>query len=328
MDKIRLGTIGSGPIVYKVLTAAKEAEGIELCAVYSRNEDTGNKLANEFQCEKVYTDFDAFLNDEEVNFVYAASPNLLHYEQSKKALLAGKNVYCEKPFTSTTKECEELFQLAKEKNLILLEAAPTMYIPNFYLFQEEIKKLGDIKLVMGNFTQYSSRYDQLREGEMTNIFDPKMAGGCLMDINIYNILVNIGLFGKPKDIKYFPNFYKDTNSDTSGIAILDYGSFTSACIGSKDAKGENFFVVEGEKGSIKSPYVSQLPSLHVVTDDGDEEITLQDDPNHRIYQMKEFARIILENDTERIAYLQQITKDLCETLEKARKSAHIVFPND
>lgn len=80
MDEIRLGTVGTGSIVRKILNNVALFDGISLQAVYSRSEEKGNELASEFGCQTVYTDLDALLADESVNTVYIASPNLLHYE--------------------------------------------------------------------------------------------------------------------------------------------------------------------------------------------------------------------------------------------------------
>ena len=100
MTEIRLGTIGSNFIVHNILKNVDRTEGIRLVAAYSRTLEKAQALAAQYGAEKAYTDMDAFLADEEVNFVYIATPNLLHYPQAKKALLAGKNVILEKPFTT------------------------------------------------------------------------------------------------------------------------------------------------------------------------------------------------------------------------------------
>lgn len=97
MNQIKLGTIGSGFIVHYILKGVKATEGICLEAVYSRTEEKGRELAGKYGAKKVYTDLDALLSDKEVNFIYVASPNNMHYEQARAALLQGKNVICEKP---------------------------------------------------------------------------------------------------------------------------------------------------------------------------------------------------------------------------------------
>ena len=228
MKEIRLGTIGSGPIVHSILDNVAVTDGIRLAAVYSRTEEKGKQLAAEYGADKVYTDLDEFLEDEEVNVVYVASPNLLHYEQTKKALLAGKNVVCEKPFCTKAEQARELAALAKEKHLLLVDAVPTAFLPNFEVVKRELPKVGKVKLVLGNFSQYSSRYDQVLEGGKPNVFNPEYGGGCLMDINFYNVYLNIALFGKPQEAIYFPNIYEGL-ADTSGILIMKYDGLPSFC---------------------------------------------------------------------------------------------------
>ena len=153
MKELRLGTIGSGSIVHTILDNVKLVDGIRLTAVYSRTEEKGSQLAAEYGAERVYTDLDAFLGDEEMNTVYIASPNLLHYEQTKKALLAGKHVICEKPFCTKTEQARELTALAKEKQLFLADAVPTAFLPNLEALKKELPKVGRVKLVLGNYSQ-------------------------------------------------------------------------------------------------------------------------------------------------------------------------------
>ena len=127
MEKIRLGTIGSGVIVVSVLDQVVKTEGVCLTAVYSRSREKGETLAEKYGAREVYTDLDAFFREGDFNCVYIASPNSLHYPQTKQALLAGKHVWCEKPFCATASQARELFDLARERKLMLAEAAPTAY---------------------------------------------------------------------------------------------------------------------------------------------------------------------------------------------------------
>ena len=252
MKEIRLGTIGSGMIVHSILNNVKVTDGIRLEAVYSRSTEKGNALAAQYGAGKVYTDMDAFLADEEINFVYIATPNLLHYAQAKKALLAGKNVILEKPFTTRAEQAKELVEIAKTRHLFLVDAVPPAFLPNLEILREQLAKIGRIRLVMSNYSQYSSRYDQVLAGEKPNIFNPEYAGGCLMDINFYNVYLNIALFGKPEQAVYYPNIYPGL-SDTSGSMVLRYNGFVSQNAGAKDTWGVNFFQIEGEKGYIYIP---------------------------------------------------------------------------
>lgn len=328
MKEIRLGTIGSGPIVHSILDNVAVTNGIRLAAVYSRTEEKGRQLAAEYGADKVYTDLDEFLEDEEVNVVYVASPNLLHYEQTKKALLAGKNVVCEKPFCTKAEQARELAALAKEKHLLLVDAVPTAFLPNFEVVKRELPKVGKVKLVLGNFSQYSSRYDQVLEGGKPNVFNPEYGGGCLMDINFYNVYLNIALFGKPQEAIYFPNIYEGL-ADTSGILIMKYDGFVSESAGAKDTWGVNSFQIEGEKGYI---YVksgsNRMAGVQVVTKDSEENFNEQEKPNPWYYEVEKLTSLLLNEDYETIYQGLDVMVDVMEVLELARKKAGILFPND
>ena len=127
------------------------------------------------------------LADPDIELVYIATPNSLHYAQTKAALLAGKNVLCEKPFVPTVAEADELIALAKEKHLFLFEAITTAHHPNYALAKQYLDDIGSLRIVSCTFCQYSSRYDALLSGQVPPVFDPACCGGALMDLNLYNV---------------------------------------------------------------------------------------------------------------------------------------------
>lgn len=328
MEEIRLGTIGSGVIVHSILDNVAVTEGIRLEAVYSRSQEKGEKLAAEYGCGKVYTDMDAFLADENVNFVYIATPNLLHYEQAKRALLAGKNVILEKPFTTKLEHAQELVRIADEKGLILIDAVPTAFLPNTEILKEQLPKIGKLKLVMGNYSQYSSRYDQVLAGEVPNIFNPAYAGGCLMDISFYNVYLNVLLFGKPQKAVYYPNIYPGL-VDTSGCLVMAYDGFVSQNAGAKDTWGVNFFQIEGEKGYI---YIAGGPngiaSVRVVTKTSDETFNEQSNPDRWFYEVQNITKLVLADEQKALRQRLDTMLSVIETIEESRKAAGILFPGD
>ena len=328
MTEIRLGTIGSNFIVHNILKNVDRTEGIRLVAAYSRTLEKAQALAAQYGATKAYTDMDAFLADEEVNFVYIATPNLLHYPQAKKALLAGKNVILEKPFTTRLEHARELVRIAEEKGLILVDAVPTAFLPNLRILKEQLPRIGQLKLVMGNYSQYSSRYDQVLAGEKPNIFNPEYAGGCLMDINFYNVYLNVALFGAPQDAAYYPNL-RPGLCDTSGTMLLRYDGFVSSAMGAKDCSGVNFFQIEGEKGHI---YIENGPngiqSVRVVTKDSDVTYNEQPDPDRWYYEVQEVTRLVLADDRQAFRDRLETMLQVIGTIETSRKKAGIFFPGD
>lgn len=328
MEEIRLGTVGTGKIANTILDCVNETEGVRLIAAYSRTEEKANVIKNKYGAEASYTDFDSLLEDGGVNCVYIASPNSLHYEQSRKALLAGKNVICEKPFCTDCAKAMELFELAEKSGLIIVEAVPTPFLPNYEIFKSNVSKVGRIRLVMGNFSQYSSRYDLLLKGETPNVFNPAFAGGCLMDINYYNMYLNVALFGIPTEGIYYPNMYNGI-TDTSGTVVLRYEDFVSESAGAKDTWGRNYFQIEGESGYI---YVEggshDLRKITVVTRESEEVFNDQKSLNRWMYETERLTRILLENDTESLLKLKENTINTVKVMEMVRKRSGLVFPTD
>ena len=328
MKEIRLGTIGTGFIVHSILDAVKKTSGIDLEAVCSRSSEKGSALADKYGTEKVYTHLEDMLSDNKINTVYIASPNMLHYKQAKMALLSGKNVICEKPFCTKSSQTYELEALARQSGLFLTEAVPTAFLPNMELLKELLPKIGRIRLCMSNYSQYSSRYDMLKEGIVSNVFSREYGGGCLMDINYYNVYLNTALFGKPVSTCYYPNIYKDL-ADISGILTMQYEDFVSSCAGAKDTWGVNYFQIEGDEGYIYVEGGSNgLKGIRFVTKTSEEYLNLQEDPDRYIYEINGIVRMFLENDKEKSESNMKVTVSVMEILEEIRRKSGIIFPDD
>ncbi|UZW14695.1 Gfo/Idh/MocA family oxidoreductase [Clostridium pasteurianum] len=325
---MKIGTIGTGSIVETFLDAVQQIENVECTAVFSRRIETGETLADKYDIKQVYTDFNLLLSDENVNFIYIASPNSLHYDYALKALQNGKNVICEKPFTSTVEETKTLINLARDKKLLLFEAITTLHLPNYNKIKEKLNSLGELKLVQCNYSQYSSRYDKFLAGEVTNIFNPAFSGGSLADINIYNLHFVTGLFGKAKEVKYIANI-AENGIDTSGIALLKYDNFICECTGAKDSEGPNFAIIQGTKGYIKlNGAVNRCPSLEIVIDDKIETYNEQSFSNRMVYELIDFENIYNNNDLEESYKLLDHSLKVMETAVLARKDSGIVFAAD
>lgn len=324
---MKIATIGTSFITEWFLSAAAKIDNAEPIAVYSRNEQKGKDLASQFGIQKVYTDLDAMLKDDEIECVYVASPNSLHYQHASAALKAGKHVICEKPFTSTAKELKELSELAKSKHLFLFEAIVTIHMPNYISLKEKLPELGDIKMVQCNFSQYSSRYDKFMAGESVNVFDPKFSGGALMDINIYNLHFVMNLFGKPNDVHYYPNMTRGI--DTSGVLVLNYEGFHAVCVGCKDTKSHNISQIQGEKGYITlNSETSRCANYSLTTNDGTVLPAIKQEDIALYYEIKDFMKIMEEQDYAACEALLEYSNEVMEVLEQARKKAGIRFPAD
>ena len=191
---MKIITVGTGVIVEDFIKTAKEIKQVEIVGSYSRELSRAKEFSDKMGIVKFYDSFSTIVADDEVDTVYIASPNALHYSQAKYFLENDKNVIIEKPIMSSAVNARELLELAKENNLFIFEAISNVRTPNFEFFKENISKLGPIRLIQANYSQYSSRYDLFKLGETPNVFNPEFSGGALMDLNVYNIQLIYNLF--------------------------------------------------------------------------------------------------------------------------------------
>jgi predicted dehydrogenase len=320
--------VGTGAIVEEFIAATGKVDQMECVAVYSRKEETATRLSEKFKIEKQYTDYEAFLMDDNVDVIYIALPNSLHFEYALKALKKGKHVICEKPFTSTIEEASTLITYAKEKNLLLFEAIKTLHLPNYQAIKENLKEIGEVRFVQCNFSRYSSRYRDFLEGKESNVFNPLFSGGALADINVYNLHFVTGLFGKAKEIKYIANMAAN-GIDTSGVAILKYDSFLCECVGTKDSDSPCFAIIQGTKGYMKvNSSTSQCVFLELHLGDDTKTFQKQIPDQSMVYELECFQNIYSEKDYEKCYRLLKHTLSVVELLVAARKDAGIVFAAD
>jgi len=327
---MKLGILGSGKIVKEVLPILKEIEDIEVVAIAARNEEKLQNLCEEFAIEKYYLSIEALLDDEQIDTVYVALPNNLHFDAMDKAIDAGKDIICEKPFTTNSYETEKIIEKAKEHEVMIVEAISHRFIPNAIEAKKIVDDLGDIKIVSLNYSQYSSRYDKFKEGIIEPVFSLVSAGGALIDLNLYNVAFAVDTFGLPKDVKYFANIEK--NIDTSGIVILDYEDFKVSCIGSKDSAAPMINTIQGTKGTIEIPDALnsfEEFNLEVVGDDGQYSFQFNQKGKSRLYY--EFVcieEILRTRDTKEEKELLEKTRNYMEVITKARFDANIYYPSD
>ena len=321
---MNLCAIGTGAITKSMLAEYQRSDLLHCTAIYSRKEETGRAMAQQFGIETVYTSMEDMLADPSIELVYVASPNSIHYSQTKAALLAGKHVICEKPFAPTVAEADELIALAKEKHLLLFEAITTAHHPHYGYVKENLPKLGKLKMVTATFCQFSSRYPALLAGKPSPVLNHAFAGGALMDINLYNIHFVVGLFGAPKSVRYFPNCH-ESGVDTSGMLVLEYDGFLCQCIGAKDCAARNGVQIIGEDGYMEiTPSSSNCQTVELNLR-GQETVSVHLPENPWYHEVQDLGRIIEARDYDYCYKALETTHNVVEVLEKARKYAGFGF---
>lgn len=326
---MKLGIVGTGTIVQEFLPKLINIEGIEVISIMDIPSQIENvkKLCQVNNVEVATSSFDE-LCTAGIDTVYVAVPNLLHFDYCKMALEKGMNVIVEKPMTSHVKQAIELKELAQSKKLFLFEAITTVYMETFLKMKEWLPRIGDVKAVECNYTQYSRRYDAFRNGEILPAFDPNKAGGALMDLNLYNLHYVMGLFGKPQDVKYYPTI--ERNIDTNGLLVLQYPTFTAHCLAAKDCGGQYGGTIQGTKGYIKTVFPPNMVGEVIIhfNDGTEEKFDDQYAFNRLITEFIAFVQAINTNDYKHCYQKLDESINVSEIMTKARIEAGIVFPCD
>jgi predicted dehydrogenase len=324
---IRYGVIGTSKITEEFITGAGEVDGLRLAAVYSRTQSKGEKFALKFGASKVYADIDKFAASD-IDAVYIASPNSLHYEQSKLMLECGKHVICEKPVTVTPDELRELQSLAAGKGLVYMEAIMYLYSPARELLINAMKKIGRITSVHFDYSQFSSKYPLYRRGELPNVFNPKFAAGCLMDLGIYCIYPALDFWGIPKNILSSAGFMK-TGADGYGSAILSFNDKQVTLTYSKLAQDFCGSQILGDEGTITIESISQLQNIKLYRHDGSCEEVCCFTPKTKLMglEAKGFYLYITEKEKygHKYNYACNLALDVSKVMQKIREQSSIAF---
>ena len=245
---VRIGIVGTGRIAPRFVSEAKYVSGITIECAYNPEKESAQKFEKSQEIPCYTSGYDDFLD--KVDAVYIASPHQTHYEYAKLALEKGKHVLCEKPMAFTRTESVELYELAKEKSAVLMEAVKAAYCPGFQQLINVAKsgKIGEIKDVEACF----SRIADLNSRERTD----KEYGGAFLEFGANALLPIIKLLGKEyRDVQI------NSINDENGIDLytkiqIKYDDALAMAKVGVGVKSEGQLIVAGTKGYIiaQSPW--------------------------------------------------------------------------
>nr|POE51110.1 putative oxidoreductase ygjr [Quercus suber] len=337
MTAITFGTIGTGWITDSWIAAAHKSGKWQLSAVYSRSTETAKSFADKHQCSNTYTALESFLVDSGMQAVYVASPNDLHYEQAKLVLQAKKHCILEKPATSTPQELDELFALADQQGVYLIEAFRHIQEANYKTLRKAVmqeQRLGPLYGASFTYAAYSSRYNNVLAGETPNIFSLAHSGGSLVDIGVYPVTFAVALFGEPKSQVYIP-FICRTGVDGGGVIVLRYEGFGVQINQAKAYTSTAPCEVYGEKGTITINGTTDIKTVSHWDPKTKKSEELAgpcievEKPNVNMEEEAvEFARIITDGDKKASAELEKISRIVVQVTSDLRRQNGILYPAD
>ncbi len=321
---MKISIAGTGKIAGEVLQMLhSEFDGkIEVTGIFAREKSVEHAidLCMEYAPTGfVYTDYDRMLAEAEADYVYIANANHVHHEFALRAMQAGHNVLVEKPITVTRVEMEQLIDCSIQRCVYCLPAFSLLYNPLLRQLQEVLPTLGTPRMVMAHYAQRSSRYDRYLQGDITPVFDPQMAGGSLMDLNIYNLCFAIALFGPPRTIAYTAN--RGFNGiDLSGTLTCHYPTSVATLSASKDSDGLSHGCIQCEEGWVEIPGPVSAMREFIIHRPGqeDEHVRLSEE-HHRLWWEFEEARLLVENQQDChiiVPYVTRVAQEIAIALER------------
>lgn len=234
----RLGIVGAGRIAKRFVPEAAVVSGVEAAGYYDPNP------AAQIDSLQRYDSFQALLDASDL--VYIASPHPTHYDYARQALLAGKHVLCEIPFVLEKQQAEELFQLAAERNLVLMEASKTAYCPAFSHITTLVKSgiIGDVVDVQSSLSKMVKA--------PTRELDAAQAGGAMAEHAPLNLMAIFKILGcKWTDIRFHTKVENGVDIYTKGI--INFPHATSSFTLGIGVKTEGNLVISGTKGYVYVP---------------------------------------------------------------------------
>ena len=234
---LKMAIMGAGAIANKMAATITKMNDVEAYAIAARDEDRAEKFAEEYGFTKFYGSYEEMLKDPEVELVYIATPHSHHYKCAKMCLEAGKHVLCEKAFTVNAEQAEEILRLAEEKKLLLTEAIWTRYMPSRDMINKLIEDgvIGEVTSLTANLGYELS--------QVKRIWDPKLAGGALLDVGVYLVNFASMIFGENLESVQSEAVFKD------GVDMIDNINMTFA--GGKTAAMQcNVHAVQNRQGTI------------------------------------------------------------------------------
>ncbi|HEY0221973.1 MAG TPA: Gfo/Idh/MocA family oxidoreductase [Lactovum miscens] len=324
---LKLGVIGTSWICRQFIDAAHETQEYELRAAYSRSIEKGQEFVADFSNVVVFNDLSDFVNDSEIDVIYIASPNSLHFQQAKAAVEAGKNVIVEKPCFSNPTEFKEIFDLAEKHGVFVLEAARHIHDEAFAIVKEF---LSDKTILGANLTyaKYSSKMSALLAGELPNKWNPKFSGGILADLGVYLVYWSIGQFGQPQVAKYSAQLLP-SGVDVSGVGLLRYDTFDINLFNAGNLNSYLTSEVYTSEGTLVLDSVAGTENATFIKLNGEkEEFTINQIENPLYDEAKAFSNLLNNNDHDKYSLLLTLAKQVNDTLFEMRKTAGIVFDAD
>lgn len=245
---VRVGIVGCGLIAQRFVPEASFVNGVNIVGAYDIDAKKGVTFTQTHHLTTCYESYEALLAD--VDAVYIATPHLSHYELTKQALQVKKHVLCEIPLVLEMEQARELYALAEEQGVILMEAHKTAHCPAFNHLMTMIKS-GAI----GEVVDIEASLSRLLPDRTRREFDAAQAGGSMYESAVYPLLPIFKLLGTDyKNLNIYSRMENGVDIYTKGV--FRYPTAVCSFKLGLGVKTEGNLVISGTKGYayVESPW--------------------------------------------------------------------------
>ena len=322
MKEIRWGILSTGVIAKNFADTVGKMNGeTRVLAVASRTKESADAFADQYGIERRYDSYEALAKDPDVDIVYVATPHSRHYEDMNLMISNGKHVLCEKSFTVDSQQAKEIFALAREKKVFVMEAFWTKILPIYREVEKVVSSgaIGDIRMVTA---QYG--YTTAREARK---FVPELAGGTLLDIGVYAIGFACMFLGYEYDAIQSNLVMNSAGTDAIDAIILRKGNAVAQLTTAIGAAMPVFGGIYGTKGHIDVPDFKN-PQAFTVCVDGEEPYTVKRpfEVNGFEYEIREAMACVREGKLESGIMTPEQSIATMAIMDEIRRQNGFAFP--
>ncbi len=322
---MKFAIMATGWIAERMAYTVTPLAGLEKYAVASRSLEKAQAFAEKWGFEKAYGSYEELAKDPEVELIYVATPHSHHYECGKLCLENGKAALVEKAFCINTKQTKELIELSREKNVLLVEAFWTRFIPARYMV-EEILKRG----IIGEITSMISEFGNACE-ERDRMIKPELAGGALLDLGVYTI--NLALMFAGSEVKDITStaVMSESGVDLDNSVTLTFeNGFLAILHSSIRSCTRNHGIIYGRQGRIEIRTTNNFDEIKVYDNSGAllEDLQIPEQISGYEYEVLACMEALKQGKIECEEMPHSETIRLMEILDTARAQWGMKYPGE
>ncbi|MHA4868334.1 Gfo/Idh/MocA family protein [Duganella sp. PWIR1] len=326
---IRWGILGTGKIAKAFATALKDTPDATLAAVASRSVDSATKFGQEYGAERFHGSYQALADDPAVDVIYIATPHPMHHENALMCLNGGKAVLVEKSFTMNRRQAEDIINLARAKNLFVMEAMWTRFMPSV-VEAKRIVDSGEIGKPANVTADFGFTSDA---GPEHRLFAPELGGGALLDLGIYPLSMASFFLGGVTGVKAQAEMTATGVDMQTAFTLSHEGGGVSSCACSLRSRTPTELTISGTKGFVRlHDRFHNTDTITVTVVDGasrnERTLSLPKSGNGYTHEAQEVGRCLRAGLIESPVMPHAETLAIMGTLDEIRAQIGLRYPSD